>query len=41
MISRILALSIQHRWVVVLLSLAAVVLGLWSLIRLPIDPASH
>src|SRR5882762_6367201 len=37
MISHVLALSIQHRWVVVLLSLGAVVLGLWSLIRLPID----
>jgi heavy metal efflux system protein len=37
MISRILALSIQHRWVVVLLSLGGVALGLWSLIRLPID----
>jgi heavy metal efflux system protein len=37
MISRILALSIQHRWVVVLLTLAAMVLGIWSLIRLPID----
>jgi cobalt-zinc-cadmium resistance protein CzcA len=37
MISRVLALSIQHRWVVVLLSLGAVALGLWSLIRLPID----
>jgi cobalt-zinc-cadmium resistance protein CzcA len=37
MISRILALSIQYRWVVVLLSLGAVGLGLWSLVRLPID----
>src|SRR5467141_2792587 len=37
MISHVLALSIQHRWVVVLLSLGAVVLGLWSLQRLPID----
>jgi cobalt-zinc-cadmium resistance protein CzcA len=37
MISRILALSIQYRWVVVLLSVGAVALGLWSLIRLPID----
>ena len=37
MISRILALSIQHRWVVVLLSLGAVALGVWSLTRLPID----
>jgi cobalt-zinc-cadmium resistance protein CzcA len=37
MISRILAFSIQYRWVVVLLSVGAVALGLWSLIRLPID----
>lgn len=37
MISRILALSIQYRWVVVFLSVGAVALGLWSLIRLPID----
>jgi cobalt-zinc-cadmium resistance protein CzcA len=37
MISRILALSIQYRWVVVLLSVGTVALGLWSLIRLPID----
>jgi heavy metal efflux system protein len=37
MISRILALSIQYRWVVVLLSVGAVALGLWSLVRLPID----
>lgn len=37
MISRILTLSIQYRWVVVFLSVGAVALGLWSLIRLPID----
>ena len=37
MISRILAFSIQRRWLVVLLSLGAVVLGAWSLARLPID----
>jgi cobalt-zinc-cadmium resistance protein CzcA len=37
MISRILSLSIQHRWVVVLLTLATMVLGIWSLTRLPID----
>ncbi len=37
MISRILALSIQHRWVVVIVSLGIVVLGIWSLTRLPID----
>ena len=37
MISRILALSIQHRWVVVLASLGAIALGIWSLARLPVD----
>jgi len=37
MISRILALSIQHRWLVVLLSVGAVALGVWSMTRLPID----
>jgi len=37
MISRILAFSIQRRWLVVLFSLAAAVLGAWSLTQLPID----
>ena len=37
MISRILAFSIQHRWLVVPLSLVAALLGAWSLSRLPID----
>ena len=37
MISRILALSIQHRWVVVLASLGAIALGIWSLARLAVD----
>jgi cobalt-zinc-cadmium resistance protein CzcA len=37
MISRVLALAIQHRWIVVVASLCLVVLGLWSLTRLPID----
>ncbi|MDB5563927.1 MAG: CusA/CzcA family heavy metal efflux transporter, partial [Tardiphaga sp.] len=37
MISRILALAIQRRWIVVLLSLGAVLFGAWSLTRLPID----
>src|ERR1700710_1975724 len=37
MISRILALSIQYRWTVVVLSLCAVAFGAWSLTRLPID----
>jgi heavy metal efflux system protein len=37
MISRILALSIQYRWTVVVLSLCAVAFGAWSLARLPID----
>jgi cobalt-zinc-cadmium resistance protein CzcA len=37
MMSRVLALSIQHRWLVMLLTVGAVALGIWSLIRLPID----
>jgi cobalt-zinc-cadmium resistance protein CzcA len=37
MISHILAFSIQRRWLVVLFSLTAAVLGAWSLNRLPID----
>src|SRR5437899_921285 len=37
MISRILALSIQRRWVVVVATVCVVMLGLWSLTRLPID----
>lgn len=37
MISRVLTLSIRHRWLVVLLTVGAVALGIWSLIRLPID----
>jgi cobalt-zinc-cadmium resistance protein CzcA len=37
MISHILAFSIQRRWLVVVVSLAAAVLGGWSLNRLPID----
>ena len=37
MISRILALSVQYRWVVLLLGLGAVALGAWSLLRLPVD----
>ena len=37
MISQILRFSIQRRWLVVLFSLVAVVLGAWSLTRLPID----
>jgi cobalt-zinc-cadmium resistance protein CzcA len=37
MISHILTFSIRRRWLVVLCSLAAVVLGAWSLTRLPID----
>ena len=37
MISRILALSIEFRWTVVVLSLCAVAFGAWSLTRLPID----
>ena len=37
MISRILALSIQNRWLVVLACLGIIALGAWSLARLPID----
>ena len=37
MISRILALAIQRRWIVVVFAVIAVVLGAWSLARLPID----
>ena len=37
MISRILALAIQHRWIVVVFAVIAVVLGAWSLAHLPID----
>src|SRR4051795_3509061 len=37
MISRILALSIQNRWLVVLAGLGIIALGVWSLTRLPID----
>ena len=37
MISRILALAIQRRWIVVVFSVIAVILGAWSLARLPID----
>ena len=37
MIGRIVALSIEHRWVVVLFCVAAIASGAWSLVRLPID----
>src|SRR6516165_12553611 len=37
MIERILALSVRRRWLVLLLTLAAAVLGAWSLTKLPID----
>ena len=37
MISRILALSIQSRWLIVLAGLGIIVLGAWSLTRIPID----
>jgi heavy metal efflux system protein len=37
MISRILGLAVQHRWVVVVATLCLVALGFWSLTRLPID----
>lgn len=37
MIRNILALSIAHRWTVVVISLVAAALGAWALWRLPID----
>ncbi|MDN3567221.1 CusA/CzcA family heavy metal efflux RND transporter [Paeniroseomonas aquatica] len=37
MIASILEFSVRQRWLVILLSLAACVLGAWSLTRLPID----
>lgn len=37
MISRILAFSVHQRWLVVLLTVAAAALGIWSLSKLPID----
>jgi heavy metal efflux system protein len=37
MISRTLALSIRHRWLVILLGVGVVAIGVWSLLRLPID----
>ena len=37
MISRILSFAIQRRWTVVVIALAAIALGAWSLARLPID----
>src|SRR5262245_11282855 len=37
MIERVLTLSIHHRWLVVLLTVAAAAFGGWSLTRLPID----
>ncbi len=37
MISRILDLSIRHRWIIVLFSIGFVSLGAWSLLHLPVD----
>jgi len=37
MIERVLAFSVSRRWLVVLLTVAAVVSGAWSLTKLPID----
>jgi len=37
MIERVLALSVRHRWLVVMLTVMAASLGIWSLIKLPID----
>jgi cobalt-zinc-cadmium resistance protein CzcA len=37
MIGRIVALAIQRRWIVVLLTFGAALVGAWSLLQLPID----
>jgi cobalt-zinc-cadmium resistance protein CzcA len=37
MIERILAISIRHRWIVLLATIAASISGFWSLTKLPID----
>src|SRR5687767_8926245 len=37
MLERILKFSIDHRWLVVMLTLAASLVGAWALTRLPID----
>jgi cobalt-zinc-cadmium resistance protein CzcA len=37
LIERILTFSIQRRWLVVLLCVAASAVGSWSLTKLPID----
>src|SRR5829696_2019305 len=37
MVERILAFSVHRRWAVVLVTLAGVALGVWSLVRLPVD----
>jgi heavy metal efflux system protein len=37
MLERIISLSIRHRWVVLALVLVAVVIGVWSFQKLPID----
>jgi cobalt-zinc-cadmium resistance protein CzcA len=36
-IERILAVSVYHRWTVLLATVAAAIWGLWSLTKLPID----
>ncbi len=37
MLERLLHFSIQHRWLIVLLTIAVAALGVWSLAQLPID----
>jgi cobalt-zinc-cadmium resistance protein CzcA len=37
MIERILAISVRHRWIVLLATIAASISGFWSLTKLPID----
>ena len=37
MIERVIDFSVRRRWLVLLITLAAVASGLWSLTKLPID----
>ncbi len=37
MIARIITLAVERRWLVLLLTLAAALVGLWALARLPVD----
>jgi heavy metal efflux system protein len=37
MLERVLKFSIEHRWTVVLFTLIVAAVGVWSIVRLPID----